>query len=63
VAKNLFGKKIGYSFLLRKFEKEASKKEKLAKFLKPQKIEKNKKQKKHWFRHYQSNTYFIFIFR
>jgi hypothetical protein len=27
------------------------------------KIEKIKKQKKHWFRHYQSKTHFIFIFR
>jgi hypothetical protein len=42
MAKNLFGKKIGYCFLLCKFEKEASKKEKIAKFLKPQKLKKTK---------------------
>ncbi len=45
MAKNLFGKKIQYSFLLCKFEKEASKKEKIAKVLKPQKL-KEKKNKK-----------------
>jgi hypothetical protein len=46
VAKNLFGKKIRYCFLLCKFEKEASKKEKIAKVLKPQKLKEKKKTKK-----------------
>jgi len=45
MAKNFFGKKIGYSFLLSKFEKEASKKEKIAKVLKPQKLKKTKSKK------------------
>jgi hypothetical protein len=45
MAKNFFGKKIGYSFLLCKFEKEASKKEKIAKVLKPQKLKKTKSKK------------------
>jgi hypothetical protein len=43
VAKNVFEKKIGYSFLLCIFEKEASKKEKIAKILKPQKLKKTNK--------------------
>jgi hypothetical protein len=62
-AKNVFEKKIWYSFLLCKFEKEASKKEKIAKVLKPQKFKKLKTYEKHWFRDYQSKTYFIFMFR
>jgi hypothetical protein len=58
-----FWEKIRNSFLLYKFEKEASKKEKIAKDLKPQKLERKIKQRKLLFRHYQSKTNFIFIFR
>jgi hypothetical protein len=45
VAKNFFGKKIEYSFLVCKFEKEASRKEKIAKVLEPQNFLKTKKKK------------------
>jgi len=45
VDKNFFGKKIEYSFLLCKFEKEASRKEKIAKVLEPQNFLKTKKKK------------------
>jgi hypothetical protein len=43
VPTDFFGKKIEYSFILCKFEKEASKKEKIAKVLKPRKFEKKRK--------------------
>jgi CMP-N-acetylneuraminic acid synthetase len=63
VAKNFGGKKSDILFSCVNLRKKPQKKEKNAKVLKPQKLEKEKNQRKHWFRHYQSKTYFIFIFR
>jgi hypothetical protein len=51
----VLGKKLKLLFSC-KFEKEASKKEKVSKVLKPQKF------KKHWFRDYQSKTFHFYLY-
>jgi hypothetical protein len=62
VGKNVFEKEIRYSFLMCIFEKEASKKEKIAKVLKPQKLNKTKNIKNIG-SEITNQRRFIFIFR